>query len=434
MGRKRKKSVTIIALILAILMVMTFVIMIATELGARANNLAELDRQINNARNQLNDLEGQGAAIDAEMATLGDRLRYLRAQEDSYLEEVALLQEQLQLLEERIRLTEEQIAIYERMIADKEQRLEEAIAREDEQLERYLRRIRAMEEMGTLSYIQIIFTAQSFSDLISKIHDVGEIMAYDQRIAEALENYRIAVQAFREELEADRAELEILIAQLEAEQRQLEEEQRQIEALIEEIKERIEANLIELEALEADRRRVEELILAHSQSIEALSEERRAAIAELERQAAAGGGGVSQGLIISGMFMWPSDSSQRVTSWFGPRASPGGIGSTNHGGIDIGAACGTNVLAAASGVVTFSGWSGGFGNFITINHGDGIHTAYAHMSTNFVRAGDLVIQGQIIGLVGSTGNSTGCHIHFEIIVNGRRVDPAPWFGLSGSNR
>ena len=437
MARQRKKSVTIIALVLAALMVLSFIFMIATELTARANNIAELDRQINQARNQISDLEGQGEALDVQMGDLAERLRLLRAQEDSYLEELHLLQEQLRLLEERIELTEEQIAIYKGMIADKELRLEEAIQREQEQLDRLMLRIRTMEEAGSLSYLQIIFSAQSFSDLITRIHDVSEIMAYDQRLSEALEIYRTAVHDFKLELESDREELLILIAQLEAEQAQLEIERAQLQARIDDIKERIEAGQIELAALEEDRRRVEELISAHVQTLEDLTEERRAAIAELERQAAAsgGGGGISTGARPTvGMFMWPSDSSQRVSSWWGPRASPGGIGSTYHRGIDIGAAHGTNVIAAASGVVTFSGWSGGFGNYIVINHGGGYATAYAHMSQNLVRTGDNVIQGQIIGLVGSTGNSTGPHIHFEVHRNGVRVDPAPYFGLSGSNR
>ena len=155
------------------------------------------------------------------------------------------------------------------------------------------------------------------------------------------------------------------------------------------------------------------------------------AIRELEEQVAASiypGAGMGiparQG---AGEFVWPSDSSTRVTSAFGPRRSPGGVGSTNHRGIDIGARLGTNVLAAASGTVVRSGWSGVFGNVIQINHGNGYHTLYAHNSVNLVLVGDNVVQGQIIGLVGSTGNATYPHIHFEIIRNGVHIDPMIYF-------
>ena len=126
-------------------------------------------------------------------------------------------------------------------------------------------------------------------------------------------------------------------------------------------------------------------------------------------------------------FLWPAPDSNLVTSPFGRRPSPGGIGSTNHQGIDIGAAWGTPILASAGGVVEFSAWNGGFGNYIRIYHGNGHHTVYAHNSRNHVRTGDRVVQGQRIADVGSTGNSTGPHVHFEIWVNGTPVDPLPFF-------
>ena len=124
-----------------------------------------------------------------------------------------------------------------------------------------------------------------------------------------------------------------------------------------------------------------------------------------------------------GTFIWPTPGHTRITSPFGLRPSPGGIGSTNHGGIDIGAPMGAQIVASASGEVTASGWGGGFGNMIIIDHGNGYRTLYAHNSVNHVTVGQFVMQGQIIGLVGSTGNSTGPHLHFEIIRNGVRIDP-----------
>ena len=148
-----------------------------------------------------------------------------------------------------------------------------------------------------------------------------------------------------------------------------------------------------------------------------------------------GGSAVGDGRVLTGnenfiplgMFAWPLEGNWPITSRFGPRPSPGGIGSTNHGGIDIGAPTGTPILASAAGEVVQSGWNGGFGNYIRIYHGGGYHTAYAHNSRNTVVRGQMVVQGQVIGYVGSTGNSTGCHLHFEIIRNGVRVDPLGYF-------
>jgi len=125
----------------------------------------------------------------------------------------------------------------------------------------------------------------------------------------------------------------------------------------------------------------------------------------------------------SGEFIWPVPGHPVVSSGFGPRPSPGGIGSTNHQGIDISAPTGARIVASASGTVITSGWGGGFGNFIIIDHGGGYRTLYAHNHQNHVTAGQHVTQGQVIGLVGSTGVSTGPHLHFEIHHNGVRVNP-----------
>jgi len=321
------------------------------------------------------------------------------------------------------------------MIADKEERLEEAIAREYEQFELYRLRVRAMEERGHVSYIQILLGSRSFSDLVTRMHDAGEIMNADQRIAEALERYREAVEIYKDELLADRAELELLIAQLEAERVELEIERDILQQLIDEIEAKIAAGEIEQAALEAEYERASTEIAALAQRYTTLSTERQEAIAELERQAAAGGnpGGGGMGgepaRRGTGHFVWPSDFTTNVTSGFGPRVHPITGNVRMHNGIDIAAPGinGTNVLAAASGVVTFAGWQGGFGNVVIINHGNGYTTVYAHNSANLVSNGQNVVQGQVIARVGSTGNSTGPHIHFEIIRNGVHVNPMLYF-------
>jgi len=416
-------------------MVLTSFTLVATHLFAQGRSLGEIDQQINQARSQLNNLEGQAANINAQLAGVQERLAGLRAEEQRYLEEVGLLQEKVMLLEDRIALTEEEIAIYQMMILDKELRGADLARQEDEQIERYRQRVRSMEERGRLSYIQLLLTAQSFSDLMTKISDMNQIMEHDQQMAEELARFREMVQEYKADLEEDRIHLEILVAQLERDRAELQAEVEALEALIAILEEKIAANEIEAAELAADYERVSAQILAHAQNLQDLDAARREAIAELERQAAAGGnpGGGGMGgepaRRGTGQFIWPSDFTTRVTSGFGPRVSPGGIGSTNHRGIDIAAPGinGTNILAAASGVVTYSGWMGGFGNVVMINHGNGYVTVYAHNSANLVSRGDNVVQGQVIARVGSTGNSTGPHIHFEIIRNGVHINPMIYF-------
>ena len=125
-------------------------------------------------------------------------------------------------------------------------------------------------------------------------------------------------------------------------------------------------------------------------------------------------------------FIWPCPSSSRITSGFGGRESPTEGASSNHQGIDIGAPTGSNIVAAADGTVTISTYSYSAGNYIMLNHGGGVSTVYMHCSQLLVSAGDTVKQGQVIAKVGSTGYSTGPHLHFGVRLNGSYVNPAKY--------
>ena len=125
-------------------------------------------------------------------------------------------------------------------------------------------------------------------------------------------------------------------------------------------------------------------------------------------------------------FIWPCPSSSRVTSAFGGRESPTEGASSNHQGMDIGAPTGSNIIAAADGTVTISTYSYSAGNYIMLNHGGGVSTVYMHCSQLLVSAGDTVKQGQVIAKVGSTGYSTGPHLHFGVRLNGSYVNPAKY--------
>ena len=125
---------------------------------------------------------------------------------------------------------------------------------------------------------------------------------------------------------------------------------------------------------------------------------------------------------VTGSFLWPTTSST-VTSGFGGRTSPGGIGSTNHQGIDIGASAGSPIYAADGGTVVQAGWQVARGNYIVVSHGNGLHTLYQHCSALYASVGQTVSKGQTIAAVGSTGYSTGPHLHFEVWVNYVPVNP-----------
>lgn len=146
-------------------------------------------------------------------------------------------------------------------------------------------------------------------------------------------------------------------------------------------------------------------------------------------------GAGNSAVAMTGGLLWPSDYSE-ITSWFGarPASDTNGIGSTNHGGLDIGAPYGAPIYSAGAGVVTSAGWNGGYGNAVMIALDNGFTTLFGHMSSIGVSAGDRVAPGQIVGLVGSTGNSTGPHLHYSIFLNGQPIDPAQFYGFDVGSR
>lgn len=146
-------------------------------------------------------------------------------------------------------------------------------------------------------------------------------------------------------------------------------------------------------------------------------------------------GAGNSAVAMTGGLLWPSDYSE-ITSWFGarPASDTNGIGSTNHGGLDIGAPYGAPIYSAGAGTVTLADWYGGYGNAVMIALDNGFTTLFGHMSSIGVSAGDRVAAGQIVGLVGSTGNSTGPHLHYSIFLNGQPIDPAQFYGFDVGSR
>ena len=429
--RKSKGSVRIIAIVLAVLMVIGFVAMIVTGLGeaAEAQSLADVRRQIDEANRNLSDLQTQSSDIEEQLDVIRGTLATLRQERGNYDAELDILQEQLELLRQQIQLKEEEIEIYQALILEKENRVILAGEREEEQVELYRERVRAMEERGSLNYIQVVLSARSFSDLLMRIQDVSDIMDHDQRLADELARLREETELYQQELEEERVVLEALLEELEVARAEMQVEEARLERIIADIQARIDAGIIEEQELDEEMERMGNQIAAQMAALGTLTAEEERLIEEA-RQNSGGTFGTGGGAITPrGPFIWPSATS-RITSPFGPRRSPGGIGSTNHRGVDIGAPMGSNIYASADGIVTISGWGRGFGNYIVIRHninGTTYSTLYAHNSSNSVRVGDAVIQGQVIGLVGSTGNSTGPHIHFEIHRNGVHVDPMIYF-------
>ena len=361
------------------------------------------------SQSQIDALEEQRDALRAEREEMQAGIDELESQQADVLQQKAALDAQNEVYRQEIELIEEQVSLYTQLVEQKRQEVELATQAESEQLATYRRHVRAMEENGRYTYLSILFGSRSLGELMSNLDMIGEIMEADQR---SYEQYTAA----REQSEQIQAEYETMLTELDSRQSELETEKAALEVQIDEATQMI----VELEAqLETDRAAYEEQ-LAKEAALEADIQEM---IAELERQEAA------NSIVSTGTYIWPLPG-YRPGSAYGWRIHPIWGDRRFHAGEDIGAPSGTPILAADSGLVTVIPDNGnGYGNYIMINHGGGRVTLYAHMSGFAVSNGATVTQGQTIGYVGSTGNSTGPHLHFEVRVNGATTDPKSYFSF-----
>ena len=432
-----KKIISVIAIIMAVLMLMTLIVSVIPVSAFAEVTQADIDE----AQRKKDELVAQRQASQ-------EKIDKLKEQQASVLEQKAALDERNEYAKQQLALVQEQIDMYSEMIAEKKKEVEAAKNREEEQLERYRTRVRAMEENGGYNILTLVFNAESFTALLTSLDDIGEIMESDRR----LEDEYIAA---RQEHERVQAEYEEEKAGLEAKQAELEEEKVELEGLL------AEADQL-LKALEEDiEKAIREYEIAEAARAAAAAELSNL-VAELNRQnqeianannnnnanaggnagstggntgntGSSGNGGLisagSEGVQGTGSLVWPVPCSHTVTSRFGPRTHPITGKYTNHNGMDIDGYGhdGYPIVACDAGVVVAAKWSDSYGNYVMIDHGNGMQTLYAHMSGMAVKYGDTVTQGQTIGYLGSTGWSTGTHCHLEVYVNGSRTDPEAYF-------
>lgn len=466
---KQKKFVSILCIILAVLMMLSLIISV---LPARAYAVTQSD--IDAIRAKKNEISQR--VVEAQ-----ERLDGLKGQQAGVLEQKAALEEQKRSAQEALELVSQEIAMYDEIIEEKEQELQAALKKEQDQLERYRTRVRAMEENGGYNVAALLVQSTNFSELLTALDDVGEIMDSDKQLEREYRAARQEAERVKAEYEQVRAECQEKKDELEVEKAGIEAQivsaQSQLDDLADEIAAAMEVYEAEAAAEEQAAAEVTALILQYEEEQRRAREAAAAAAAaEAARRAAeqaaqqqggtvtdggngtsysggavydgsgatvADGGGSGGGENISdgggasysgfsGSFTWPCPNwNGYITGRYGEQRS----GHT-HAGIDIdGYGCdGSPVVAAASGTVITSSYSGGYGNYVVIDHGSGYSTLYAHMSGNAVSSGQYVSAGQTIGYLGASGNASGTHCHFEIRINGSTTDPEAWFpGLAHWN-
>lgn len=369
----------------------------AVVVPASAVTQAEIDAM----REEADDLKSQQKEIQA-------KLDALEADQANAMERKTLLEQQINATQAEINTIAAQIAKYDELIAQKQEELSQAEAEEQAQYELFCERVRYMEEQGEVSYWSILFSSKDFADLLDNAMMVEEIMDYDNQVMDQL-------IALREQIEEDKAELESA---------------RQAQQAAKEEQETAQANLksqeAEVSALIDQLAAQEDQLEAEEAKLQAAANAADAEIAAAERELAA----QINNVVSESGFMWPLPGYYNLSSLFAGRIHPITGKPQHHTGIDIPAPSGTDILAAKSGVVTTSTYNNSYGNYVVVSHSDGTSTLYAHMSRRGVSKGEVVSQGQYIGDVGTTGSSTGNHLHLEVRVNGSRVDPTQYFSVA----
>ena len=407
----KKKAISVICIVLAFLMMVTLVVSVVGSLGALATG----------GQDQIDALEQQKSELQSQQASIQTTIDDLVAQQADVIDQKAAMDEKNELARQEIELINEQIDVYTGLIEDKAVELAEAEATEQEQYELYCKRVRAMEEEGSYTYLDILFQCRSLSDVLSAIDMIGEIMDADKRL---FEEYKAA----RETTEQVKAEYEATLEQLSEKQETLEAEKAELEEQIAAAVEVINQLQEDIDAAKEEYAKAAAAEAAAQASINAIIAQMQAE-EEAARQEAAESGQeyTGTGSTATGTYIWPCPSSTYVTSAYGMREHPLFGDERPHSGIDIAGSAGSEVLAADSGTVAVATYSSSYGNYVTIYHSNGDYTLYAHMSSLTVSAGQTVTQGDVIGYVGSTGWATGPHLHFEIRVNGSTVDPLSYF-------
>ena len=374
----------------------------------------------------LSEAQQEKKTLEGDLQKAKELIDSLKGSKEDIQSEVEKLDKQLNEISGKVKELESRLSKKRQEIADTESALNKAKEQEKKQYRNMKKRIQFMYENGQTSYVEMLLSADSFTDFLNAVEYITQISQYDRKMLKEYQNMQVTIADTQRTLETDYASLQSLQAKVQ--------EEKQAVAALESAKKG------ELNAVADDLTDAQTVAKAYEAEIQAQNEviaqiqaaQKRAAeqqAAQQQAQAAEENQNTAQNTTPSGngqstgSMMWPCPSSKRVTSDYGPRTSPTNGASSNHKGIDIGAAYGADIVAADGGTVLVATYSSSGGNYVIIDHGGGLCTVYMHASSLTVSAGQTVSKGQVIAKVGSTGISTGNHLHFGVTLNGVYVSP-----------
>lgn len=367
-----KKGIVFTLLIMTILSV--FPVTAGGSIADLQQKQKKIEQQIKEIREKASALKGEQKSIQQEIDVLDGELRALSLEIDGY---------ELQKEEINMKIAESEQKITE---------LAEEINKNNEILEE---RLRVMYKNGTAGYMEVLLNSENLIDALTRVDMIQLIVQSDVELLKNINDQKLQVEELKVEQETERLELTAVINNLNSKQDEVMIASRSKEVYMSSLK----SNIAEIQrqeaAMEAQSEQIEKDILAAQRAVE----------------------------YAGGEMAWPVPGQYRITSNFGGRADPITGVWTSHGGTDIAAPYGTAIVSANDGVVIFAGWHYSYGNYVIVDHGGGIATLYGHSSKLLVSKGQAVSRGEKIALVGSTGYSTGNHLHFEVRINGVRTQP-----------
>ena len=368
------------------------------SIAAKKEEVADAKKEQSSIKNSISNIQSIMAGLKAQKKDL-----------DKY---ISNLDSTMSGLQSNISNYEALINQKENEIARKEKELEEALVREETQYETMKSRIQYMYECGTGTYFETLLQADSFADLLNRAEYVEELTAYDNKILEAYALQKEYLALCKESLELEKITLDESKAALEEEKKGLATLRQQKAEDLAAFEDDISITQAQLKELEEDLKYQTNLIASLEKEI---TDEQKKILAENNMQLGYGSDG----------FAWPAPNCKVVTSEFGWRSDPFTGLKAYHNGVDLsGSNCsGTPIVAAYDGIVGQAGYNSSMGNYIYLEHGDGLRTIYLHASKLYVSTNTVVKKGDVIAAVGSTGRSTGAHLHFSVRLNGEYVSP-----------
>ncbi len=385
--------------------IIAFAVAGSMSMTVNATSISDLKDQKDQKESKKEEAEAVLAQLEKEQNSILDAIAELDAQVTEYTNEITDLEAQQAQLESDIET--------------KQVELTAAQEKEQEQYAAMKERIKYSYENGNPSYLDVLFSTSDISDIVNQTEYADQIYSYDKNMFDDLVETRQTIADTKAGLEQDLQDVEDI-------KLEVEDNKAAVEVMIEGKQVQVanyESSIGDYEATIAE---LEKDIEATNQAIAAAEEAYR----QQQAAAAAAAGSTApsdvQITYTGGSLQWPVSTGGTITSRFGPRESPGGIGSRYHQGLDIGCPTGTPIVACEAGTVIAAAYSSSMGNYVTIAHSASMSTTYMHNSSLCVSVGETVSRGQVIALAGSTGNSTGPHCHLGLRINGSYVDPLPY--------